>query len=154
MGRFGQQATGRRVNDRMWLRPRRHKAVVRSEIIPCTHPGLNVKRDASWRKLMLQTHSPTSRGWTVATFVATFLLSLLTGAAFGQLSTCDHLADPGFWPTQDPGTRKNYVGPATCAKCHASVAATQATTPMARTFAIRLNAWRRADAGAANRTFG
>jgi hypothetical protein len=50
-----------------------------------------------------------------------------------QLSTDDHLADPGFWPTQSAATRKGYVGAATCAQCHAAIVATQSATPMGAT---------------------
>lgn len=86
---------------------------------------------------MLRTHSPISRTWSsLASIAALMLVLLLARPGFAQLSTSDHVADPGFWPTQDQGTRKNYVGPATCARCHASIAATQATTPMARTFGV------------------
>jgi hypothetical protein len=48
-----------------------------------------------------------------------------------QLSTDDHLADPGFWPTQKGVARSEYVGAAACASCHPSKAAEQKTTPMA-----------------------
>jgi hypothetical protein len=48
-----------------------------------------------------------------------------------QLSTEDHVADPGFWPTQPGGPQKLYSGGAVCASCHAGIAATQLATPMA-----------------------
>jgi Cytochrome c554 and c-prime len=50
-----------------------------------------------------------------------------------QLSTSDHLAEPGFWPTQNVVSRKDFVGAETCAACHASIFATQKTTPMGAT---------------------
>ncbi len=50
-----------------------------------------------------------------------------------QLSTSDHVAEPGFWPTQSIPSRKGIVGAETCATCHASIAATQKTTPMGAT---------------------
>ena len=50
-----------------------------------------------------------------------------------QLSTDDHLAEPGWWPRRVPSSRTEFVGTATCAKCHAKIAATQAATPMANT---------------------
>jgi hypothetical protein len=56
--------------------------------------------------------------------------SALLGAA--QLSTQDHLADPGFWPTQDQATRAEFAGPEACARCHRAIAASQVETPMAR----------------------
>jgi cytochrome c554/c'-like protein len=59
-------------------------------------------------------------------------ISLCAPAALGQLSTEDHLAEPGFWPTQDSASRDNFVGSDNCARCHASKAAAQKKTPMAR----------------------
>src|ERR1035438_9031711 len=50
-----------------------------------------------------------------------------------QLSTSDHLAEPGFWPTQNAVSRTDFVGAETCASCHASIFATQKTTPMGAT---------------------
>lgn len=52
-------------------------------------------------------------------------------ALHAQLSTNDHLADAGFWPTQNGESRKDYVGAAVCATCHASITAAQQLTPMA-----------------------
>jgi Cytochrome c554 and c-prime len=51
----------------------------------------------------------------------------------GQLSTTDHLAEPGFWPTQNGVTRAEYVGPGACTPCHAGKVASQKSTPMAQT---------------------
>jgi hypothetical protein len=50
-----------------------------------------------------------------------------------QLSTDDHLAEPGWWPRRTPESRSEFVGSATCAKCHSKIAASQYTTPMAGT---------------------
>jgi hypothetical protein len=50
-----------------------------------------------------------------------------------QLSTTDHLAEPGFWPTQSAASRREYVGSAVCASCHPATAASQKATPMAGT---------------------
>jgi Cytochrome c554 and c-prime len=58
-------------------------------------------------------------------------LSLCASAAFGQLSTEDHLKEPGFWPTQDNSSRENFVGSNACARCHEVKVATQKKTPMA-----------------------
>ena len=72
-----------------------------------------------------------------------FLLLVLTATEpwlRAQLSTEDHLAEPGFWPTQAGVSRKDYVGPAACAPCHASKFASQTKTPMARTVAHADNA--------------
>jgi hypothetical protein len=60
-------------------------------------------------------------------------LTLIPPCSFAQLSTVDHLAEPGFWPTQAGVSRKDYVGPNACVSCHASKVASQAKTPMART---------------------
>ena len=49
-----------------------------------------------------------------------------------QLSTPDHLAEPGFWPTQAGVSRNDYAGTEACASCHAAKAATQKNTPMAQ----------------------
>jgi hypothetical protein len=52
-----------------------------------------------------------------------------------QLSTPDHLAEPGFWPTRNGTTRDEYVGSQVCASCHASKVAVQRNTSMAKTAA-------------------
>jgi hypothetical protein len=57
---------------------------------------------------------------------------LQTGVAAGQLSTADHLAEPGFWPTQNEPSRAEFTGPEACARCHALKTASQEQTPMAR----------------------
>ena len=61
------------------------------------------------------------------------LLTLLGNTAHAQLSTEDHLADPGFWPTQPQASRDAFVGSAACATCHADKLATQKETPMGQT---------------------
>src|SRR5271169_2763628 len=71
------------------------------------------------------------------------LLLVLTVAApwlRAQLSTEDHLAEPGFWPTQGGVSRSDYVGPAACAPCHSAKAASQPRTPMARTVSYAADA--------------
>ena len=50
-----------------------------------------------------------------------------------QLSTDDHLAEPGWWPRQTSRSLDDYAGSPSCARCHKEKAATQKTTPMART---------------------
>jgi hypothetical protein len=50
-----------------------------------------------------------------------------------QLSTDDHLAEPGWWPRRTSRSLDDYAGSAACAKCHKTKAAEQKTTPMART---------------------
>lgn len=72
-----------------------------------------------------------------------FLLFVLAAAGpwlRAQLSTEDHLAEPGFWPTQGGVSRNDYVGPAACAPCHSAKAASQPKTPMARTVSYAANA--------------
>ena len=53
--------------------------------------------------------------------------------AVAQLSTQDHLADPGFWPTQPATSRSEFAGPEACRSCHAEKFASQAQTAMRRT---------------------
>ena len=60
------------------------------------------------------------------------LLSAQPPSAFAQLSTSDHLAEPGFWPTQPGTSRSEYAGSNACASCHAAKVASQKTTPMAQ----------------------
>ncbi len=43
-----------------------------------------------------------------------------------RISTC------AWWPTKGAAARDEYAGAAECAKCHSSIAATQASTPMAQ----------------------
>jgi hypothetical protein len=66
------------------------------------------------------------------------VLWLITLAVFipcvhAQLSTQDHLADPGFWPTQPGVSRSDYTGPDACRECHAEKFADQSKTDMRRT---------------------
>jgi hypothetical protein len=60
------------------------------------------------------------------------VVCLQTQSALGQLSTEDHLAEPGFWPTKDSPSRDNFTGPDACGRCHRTKAAAQKQTPMAR----------------------
>lgn len=57
-------------------------------------------------------------------------LATLLPCLRAQLSTADHLADPGFWPTQSASSRSEYAGPSSCAPCHAAKFASQPKTPM------------------------
>ena len=68
-------------------------------------------------------------GFVLATFF--FALDSVPGSA--QLSTDDHLAEPGWWPRRKPADLKEFAGNAACAKCHSRITASQETTPMART---------------------
>ncbi len=60
-------------------------------------------------------------------------LAIMSPWAYSQLSTQDHLADPGFWPTQPGISRGDYTGPEACRQCHADKFATQVKTAMRRT---------------------
>lgn len=60
-------------------------------------------------------------------------LAILTPGGRAQLSTQDHLADPGFWPTQPGVSRSDYTGPEACRECHAKKFDDQSRTAMRRT---------------------
>jgi hypothetical protein len=64
--------------------------------------------------------------------VLLFLCSYASTSLLAQLSTPDHLAEPGFWPTQNGVSRNQYAGSEACASCHAAKAASQKNTPMAQ----------------------
>jgi hypothetical protein len=72
------------------------------------------------------------KGMVLRLGVFLFLLGPKIPLLQAQLSTSDHLADPGFWPTKDGEARSDYVGPSVCASCHEAKAASQKTTPMAQ----------------------
>jgi len=56
-----------------------------------------------------------------------------TGDAASVPSTTEErVRSPGWWPTKGLPPREEYLGPAACAVCHASEAATQESTPMAK----------------------
>jgi hypothetical protein len=48
------------------------------------------------------------------------------------MATEDRVRFPGWWPTKGSAAREEFVGPAECAKCHSTEAASWAKTPMAR----------------------
>jgi len=81
------------------------------------------------------------RPWQKLRFVFTasslFLLSAIhfvfPGHARAQLSTSDHLQDPGFWPTRMYSSLEEFAGFAVCAQCHKEISTSQRMTPMART---------------------
>ena len=50
-----------------------------------------------------------------------------------QMATEDRLLYRAWWPRHSTASETEYSGPAECAKCHAGKAATQKSTPMART---------------------
>ena len=80
------------------------------------------------REIRRDLRSYVSRGFLFVLFA----LNLYAASALGQLSTEDHLTEPGFWPTQSIPTRDDFVGSGTCAKCHRAKVAAQKETPMAR----------------------
>ncbi len=70
------------------------------------------------------------RIYSIATVLCLLLqVSLLAG----QLSTQDHLSEPGFWPTQNAASRDNFKGPSACARCHRAKVASAQATPMGGT---------------------
>ena len=52
---------------------------------------------------------------------------------FAQLSTADHLTEPGFWPTQSAPSRNEFLGAAACSPCHKGIVDSQKHTPMGGT---------------------
>jgi hypothetical protein len=51
---------------------------------------------------------------------------------WAQLSTDDHLAEPGFWPRQSHSSNEAYAGSQACGKCHTKMEASQEMSRMAR----------------------
>ena len=84
---------------------------------------------------MTRTKSADKRFFSGA--VALILLCIPTAFApvllRAQLSTYDHLTEPGWWPRREPLSLKEFRGNAACAKCHARITSLQENTPMART---------------------
>lgn len=70
------------------------------------------------------------RIYSIATVL--YLLMQVSQLA-GQLSTQDHLSEPGFWPTQNAASRDNFKGPSACARCHRAKVASAQATPMGGT---------------------
>lgn len=65
--------------------------------------------------------------------LAAFFLAIDTVPGRAQLSTDDHLAEPGWWPRRKPADLKEFAGNTACARCHSRITTSQETTPMART---------------------
>lgn len=84
------------------------------------------------RILFLAKSSLDWSAWILRACLLFFLWAQLCRSLFAQLSTSDHLAEPGFWPTQPGTSRSEYVGSNACASCHAAKVAAQKTTPMAQ----------------------
>jgi len=72
-------------------------------------------------------------------------LAMFAGVALGRAvvspgddtrtATEVRLLDPGWWPTKGSPARKEYVGSAKCAECHAAQTQAQLATPMAHALA-------------------
>jgi hypothetical protein len=52
---------------------------------------------------------------------------------FDQMTTADHLKQPGWWPLKTNATRSEYVGAEVCAECHQALAKSQNQHSMAHT---------------------
>jgi hypothetical protein len=72
------------------------------------------------------------RLFVLTSLLGLFLLFQPASSFFlrAQLSTDDHLAEPGFWPTQNAAFRNEFLGPSACAPCHAAIVAKQSRTSM------------------------
>ncbi|HWY44494.1 MAG TPA: multiheme c-type cytochrome [Candidatus Sulfotelmatobacter sp.] len=57
----------------------------------------------------------------------------LPQTVLAQLSTDDHLAEPGFWATKSVKSHSEFASAATCGECHRTIYANQAKTSMNRT---------------------
>ena len=68
-----------------------------------------------------------------ALLVASAAFLTASAVVWAQMATADRIQGPGFWPTQPSPARKDFLGPAACARCHASHAQSQAGTSMAHT---------------------
>ena len=75
--------------------------------------------------------NPVSR--SVCIFALLGVLASFPSLLRAQLSTQDHIADPGFWPTKPGLARADYVGSEACASCHATIYSSQINTSMANT---------------------
>lgn len=68
-----------------------------------------------------------------ALILSIFFMTFGCVSVRAQLSTDDHLAEPGWWPRRKPADLKEFAGNAACAKCHSRIAASQKNTAMAGT---------------------
>ncbi len=70
-----------------------------------------------------------------------FLLSIALAAALfaparsaeAQLSTEDHIAEPGFWPTKGQDSMAQFAASGSCARCHAAISHSAMASSMGRT---------------------
>ena len=61
------------------------------------------------------------------------ILCWMPAVAFCQLSTEDHVAEPGFWPTKGQQSMGDFAGKESCARCHRGIAVTAEASSMGRT---------------------
>jgi hypothetical protein len=87
------------------------------------------------RPLMMRTTSASKRllRALAGLIFPLFFIAFAPVPVGAQLSTDDHLAEPGWWPRREPSSLKEFVGNAACAKCHSRITASQEATSMART---------------------
>jgi len=78
--------------------------------------------------------------YPVRALILTIFFLALAAPGNAQLSTDDHLAEPGWWPRRKPANLNEFAGKAACAKCHSRITASQEATPMARTLMHAANA--------------
>ncbi|MGH9588367.1 MAG: multiheme c-type cytochrome [Acidobacteriaceae bacterium] len=97
----------------------------RSPLLYCILPGY---RDCQTPVATLSASAPPPR--KLLLWLAFFALT--APLVHAQLSTEDHLQDPGFWPTRAADSRSEYAGPEACRQCHAQKFEDQAKTAMRR----------------------
>jgi hypothetical protein len=68
------------------------------------------------------------------------LAAEMPATAATQMSTEEHLAQPGWWPRKGNVPRSDYVGAAVCAECHSELFAGQQQHAMARSSSLVTNA--------------
>lgn len=69
----------------------------------------------------------------VSLLLSLIFLSALAIPVRAQLSTEDHLMEPGFWPTKRVASVDDFAGSAACSQCHRKIVASQLATSMAQT---------------------
>ena len=94
----------------------------------------------TWRRIQRILMSGRQRQGAAATLVIAgaciwllTLLSVLPVESQVQLTTAERVEGARWWPTKATPPRSEYVGAAECARCHKSIAESQARTSMART---------------------
>ena len=88
---------------------------------------------AEGRPTQDKTHRRRAANWLAVLCV---VLALGSGGAIparGQLSTEDHVAEPGFWPTKAQESNHVFAGKQACARCHNGIATSASASSMGRT---------------------